>query len=308
MHYIIGIDGGGTKTQCVITNPDGEALFECKGDASNFIIFGTEKVSETIFNLVDRCRGELNISFSDIKAIVLGTAGAGRAADAERMVKAFTDYSLSKNITFNLFHVESDARIALEGACSGQPGSILISGTGSIIFGKDEEGNIHRAGGFGRQIGDEGSGYSVGRKGLAAVSKQFDGRGNHTLISKLLNDKFLIDSSEKLINEVYKNKFDIASAAPYVIEAAELGDAEALKIIEVETNELFLHIAAMKKKLKLPEFQIVFIGGLISRDNIYSKTLKRKLILRMPDVKVKEPDYSPAMGAVLLGKKLLSNL
>lgn len=306
MQYIIGIDGGGTKTHCIIANQEGEALFECYGNASNFMVLGTDKVSETIFGLAEKCRDELNISFSDISAIILGTAGAGRSADAERMEKSFLEYSKTKNISFNLFHVESDARIALEGAFSGKPGSILISGTGSIIFGKDEDGNIHRAGGFGRQIGDEGSGFSIGKKGLAAVSKSYDGRGSYSLISELIKEKFSIDSSEKLINEVYKNNFDIASAAPVVLQAADQGDAAALKIIEDESEELILHISAMKKKLRLPVFHIVFIGGIITHDNILSRTLKKKIILRMPDVKVKEPDYSPAMGAVLIGKELLT--
>ncbi len=306
MHYIIGIDGGGTKTHCVIANLEGESLYECSGEASNFLLIGTEKVSETVFNLIDKCRHELNISFSDIGAIILGTTGAGRKTDSERMEKAIIDYAAGKNISFNLFHVESDARIALEGAFSGKPGSILIAGTGSIIFGKDEDGEIHRAGGFGRLIGDEGSGYSIGQKGLAAVSKQFDGRGGRTIISNLVKEKFSLDSSENIINAVYKNNFDIASVAPVVFEAAKQGDSSALKIIDEESDELVLHILAMKKKLKLQEFQIAFLGSLIKGENIYARTLKKKIILRAPDVKIKEPEHSPAVGAVLIGKELLS--
>ncbi len=306
MRYIIGIDGGGTKTHCVIANQNGDTLFECRGEASNFLIIGTEKVSGTIFNLIEKCRNELSISFQDIQAIVLGTTGAGRKTDAEIMEKAFIEFAAGKNISFNLFHVESDARIALEGAFSGNAGSILIAGTGSIIFGKDEDGEIHRAGGYGRLIGDEGSGYSIGKKGLAAASKQFDGRGGYTLISEIIKEKFSLDTSEKIINAVYKNNFDIASIAPVVLEAAQKGDISALKIIDEESDELVLHILAMKKKLKLPEFQISFLGGLIKGENIYARTLKKKIILRAPDVKIKEPEHSPADGAVLIGKELLS--
>ena len=306
MQYIIGIDGGGTKTNCVIANLEGEALYECSGGAANFLLLGTEKVSETIFNLIENCRRELNISYRDIIAIILGTAGAGRLEDAERMEKAFIGFAAVKNVSFNLFQVESDARIALEGAFSGKPGSILIAGTGSIVFGKDEDGNVHRAGGFGKLIGDEGSGYSIGKKGLAAISKQFDGRGGHTLISDFIKEKLYIDSQEKLITEVYKNNFDIASFAQVVLEAAEKGDAAALRIIDEESDQLMLHISAIKKKMRLPEFQIVFTGSLIDNDNIYSRTLKKKIILRMPDIKVKKPEHSPAIGAVLIGKELLS--
>ncbi|MEO8398565.1 MAG: BadF/BadG/BcrA/BcrD ATPase family protein, partial [Ignavibacteriaceae bacterium] len=209
MKYLIGIDGGGTKTHCVITNHDGKILFECYGAASNFLIRGTEKVSETILNLIDECKNNLKINYSDIESILIGTTGAGRRSDAERLEEAFIRFSKSQGITFNNFRVESDARIALEGAFSGKPGSILIAGTGSIMFGKDSKGGVHRVGGFGRFIGDEGSGFSIGKKGLTAISKNFDGRGEQTLLTDLINEKFKIDSPGKLIIEIHKNNLDI---------------------------------------------------------------------------------------------------
>ncbi len=100
----------------------------------------------------------------------------------------------------------------MEGAFSGKPGCILIAGTGSILFGKDKNGLMHRNGGFGRIIGDEGSGHSIGRKGLSAVAKELDGRGKSTLITKMLNKKYNISSASDLIINVYKNNFDIASS------------------------------------------------------------------------------------------------
>ena len=306
MQYIIGIDGGGTKTQCAIADINGEIIYECTGGASNFISIGTEKVSQTILNLIDDCRKELNINFSDIQIVVLGTTGAGRRVDAERMEKAFNDYAANKNITFDHFHVESDARIALEGAFSGKPGCILISGTGSIIFAKSPDGKIHRAGGFGKLIGDEGSGFAIGRKGLAAASKQLDERGVHTQIAKLIREKFSIDSPEKLITEVYRNNLDIASAAPLVLDAAEQGDSAALKIIDEESDELLLHISAMVKNFKTGEINIAFIGSLISTENIFSRTLKKKIIMRYPEVKVRKPEHPPAAGAIIIGKTFLN--
>lgn len=307
MEYIIGMDGGGTKTHCLITNIEGEVLFDCTGGASNFLVIGTEKVSETLFNLIQSCKQHLEINFSDISAILLGTTGAGRRNDAEKLENAFKEFSKTRGTDLDCFHVESDARIALEGAFSGNPGSILIAGTGSIMFGKDSEGNIHRVGGFGRYLGDEGSGFVIGKKGLAVVSKEFDGRGIQTNISELVKEKFGIDSSEKLINEIYKNNFDIASVAPAVIEAAEQGDAIALKIIDDETDELLLHLSAMTKKLNQPIMNVSFIGGIITHDNIYSRTLRKKVTLRLPNVKIKEPENSPAFGAVLMAKVILKS-
>ena len=173
------------------------------------------------------------------------------------------------------------------------------------MFGKDASGEIHRVGGFGRYLGDEGSGYSIGKKGLVAVSKSFDGRGKHTLITKLANEKFNITSPEILITEIYKNNFDIASAAPLVLNAAEQNDEIALKIIEDETEELVLHLKAMAKKINQPILDVSFIGGIISNENIYSKTLLKKIAERLLHVNVKKPDHSPTVGAILMALQLI---
>jgi N-acetylglucosamine kinase-like BadF-type ATPase len=305
MNYLIGMDGGGTKTNCVITDPDGKVLHECTGGPSNFLILGTETVSESLLKLIDECLNKLNASYDDIGAVVIGTTGAGRRSDAEKLEKDFIQFAGFKGAGFKNFRVESDARIALEGAFSGKPGSILIAGTGSIMFGKDSRDNVIRAGGFGRTIGDEGSGYVLGRKALAAVSKEFDGRGAKTLITELLKEKFRIDSPEMLITEVYKNNFDIASAAPLVTEAAEEGDKTALQIVNEETDELIAHVRTMYKKINEKVMNLALIGSLLSGDNVYSEFFRRKLSEKMKNVNIKEPDYPPAMGAVLMAKKLI---
>ncbi len=307
MKYIIGMDGGGTKTHCVVTNPDGLILFECTGDGSNFLVKGTQRVSETIFSLIKESKEHLNVEYSDIAAVLIGTTGAGRRSDAEKLKHDFTIYSESAGVKFNLFEVESDARIALEGAFSGKPGSILIAGTGSIMFGKDSGGKIHRVGGFGRYLGDEGSGFIIGKKGLASVSKELDGRGKPTLITKLVNDKFEINSTETLINKIYKDNLDIASAAPLVLTAAEENDEAALEIIDEETEELILHIKAMIIKLNQHILNLAFIGGIITGENIYSKTLKRKIKEQLSNVNLMPPDFPPEIGAVIMAKNLLNN-
>jgi N-acetylglucosamine kinase-like BadF-type ATPase len=170
MHYIIGIDGGGTKTHCIVANTQGEILYECTGAASNLFVQGMEIVSETILSLIEKCKNQLNFSYSDVKIILLGTSGAGRKNDALKLEKTFVEYSSHHSIKLNYFKVESDAAIALEGAFSGKPGSILIAGTGSILFCKDNEGRTHRVGGFGKLLGDEGGGYAIGKKGLLLKS------------------------------------------------------------------------------------------------------------------------------------------
>ena len=305
MGYIIGMDGGGTKTRCAVSAPSGEIVYKTNGGSANFLIHGTEKVSENIFNLIEDCRDNLKIDHSVISAVLLGTAGAGRKKHAQKLEEDFNSYCLKKNIKIFFFHVESDARIALEGAFSGGPGCILIAGTGSIILGKDDAGNILRAGGFGRLIGDEGGGYSTGRKALQAVSKSFDNRAEGTLLKKLLETNFGINSPDTLITEVYEKNFDIAAVAPFVLQAAKQGDAAAVKIIDEETDELLLLVSSMLKRMSKNRIKLSLIGGLIDKENYFANKLRQKISSVFSEVELHKPDFAPEVGAVLLARELL---
>jgi N-acetylglucosamine kinase-like BadF-type ATPase len=306
MSYFIGIDGGGTKSTCVIADERLNVLAEFTGEPTNFLLLGTETVCVNLLSLIEECLDHAKLNYDDISATVLGTTGAGRRSDAEKMETAFVKYCAGKIIELKKFHVESDARAALEGAFSGNPGSILIAGTGSIMFGKDDRGDIHRTGGFGRFIGDEGSGYSISRKGLSAVARAFDGRGGKTLLTGMLAEQFSITTADELIIAVYRNNFEIPSAASLVLAAAEQNDPVSVRILEEESDELILHITTMADKLNVRPLNISFTGSLISHDNIFSRMLQRKIKDSSADVIIKNPDHSPAIGAVIYAKNYLA--
>ncbi|MBF8247713.1 MAG: putative N-acetylglucosamine kinase [Bacteroidetes bacterium] len=182
--YVVGIDGGGTKTAAVIADLRSTFAAEAKGPASNFQVIGVEKASEVLFAIVQECRRTVGCELEDIAFVLAGLTGAGRASDQKRMGEAFRSFSMKQGADFKNIRIESDARVALEGAFKGKPGIILIAGTGSIAFGKDLKGNICRVGGWGRTIGDEGGGYAIGRDGLNAVTRDLDGRGERTKLTK----------------------------------------------------------------------------------------------------------------------------
>lgn len=306
MKYLIGIDGGGTKTDCAIADLSGKIIQQSSGKPSNFLIIGVKETVRNIFALIEENIFALEGDFSDVKQIVIGVAGAGREEDAKLLEKGFKDFADEEGIHFKGVKVISDAHIALEGAFPDSAGCILIAGTGSILFGKDEKGVIHRVGGFGRLIGDEGSGYSIGRKALNAVSKSSDGRGEETLISELLNSKMNSGSANAIINKVYNEKLDVASVAKIVIEAAEEGDPIAEDILDEEADELVLHIRSLIEKFRTNILSVAFSGSLIDNENFYSDLLKRKIKSTLPNVKITQAVLSPIGGAILFAKKLSS--
>jgi Predicted N-acetylglucosamine kinase len=297
--YFIGLDGGGTKTDCIITDEHYNQLYSLKGGPLNLLSSPLSESSRAIIQLINSCLSKLNITLAHLDCIGIGVAGAGRIEDAEKLELNLKDL-LPHSIKLKVI---TDAEAALEGAFNGKPGCILISGTGSIILGKDQNGVIYRCGGFGKIIGDEGSGYMLGKKGLIAAVKEFDGRGEKSLITALLKDKYKIESGQDVINAVYKNNLDISGVAPLVLASAGNNDKVALEIINEETEELLFLISCMMKKLKKENIQISFVGKLINTINIFSNTLKNKLTDSYKLIKIKKPEYSPAMGAVFIAKK-----
>ncbi|MDP1676668.1 MAG: BadF/BadG/BcrA/BcrD ATPase family protein [Bacteroidota bacterium] len=308
--YIIGMDGGGTKTHAIIADANGKILKMHFAGPSNFQIMGVEKAAETIFSLIEICCESVNCEIKNVAAVACGLTGAGRIGDQKRMAEGLKKFAESKNAKLKNIIIESDARIALEGAFKGDAGIILIAGTGSIAFGKDSKGKVHRVGGWGRMLGDEGSGYFIGRLGLTAVTRHIDGRGEKTKLTSMIAKEFGLTDQTAIIDAVYKNNFDIASVAPLVLKAAEKKDSICFTIVETAVIDLAEHIrvAGLKiiphsaKKVKT-KIHVSLIGGLIANDTLISRLLKQYLAYNHPNMEIISPMASPAYGAVVMGMK-----
>ncbi|MCS7228840.1 MAG: BadF/BadG/BcrA/BcrD ATPase family protein [Candidatus Kryptonium sp.] len=306
--YLIGVDGGGTKTHGVIAEFDGQVIAEALGGSSNFQMLGVEPVSKLLIGLIYELINKAGCEVDDVKLVVLGLTGAGRQKDRDRIFNGLIEYASKENLKLPKLIIETDARIALEGAFAGGPGIILIAGTGSVMFAKDIEGKIHRIGGWGRFIGDEGSAFVIGREALRAVAKYVDGRGEKTILKDLIFEEFDLTDLMQIVSEIYSGKFDIGKVAPIVMKAVELGDEIARKILDNACEELFLHIKAMLNKAKFgKKVNLAFIGGVLQSDNYVSKRLKNMILSELPQINLIEPIHSPAYGAVIYGRNLIEN-
>lgn len=299
------MDGGATKTAALLSDLDGTIIAEETGGSSNPQVVGPDKAAEVIVGLVDKLCTKANVSSGQVLALVAGLAGAGRDGDKERVKNATIAEAKKRKATVGRVTIESDGRIALEGALKGRAGIILIAGTGSFSLAKDHKGGIHRAGGWGRVVGDEGSGFVIGRDGLNIVAKDMDGRGKATMLTKLIAENLGLSNQEKIINAVYRESFDVATVAPFVIQAAEQKDVECARILNKATFELTEHVRTLVNKIEetsrsRSKIPLSFIGSLISNDNIYSKILTQKITFSLPQITVIAPEAPPAFGAVLL--------
>jgi N-acetylglucosamine kinase-like BadF-type ATPase len=301
----LGADGGGTKTLGVLASDDGRELARARAGATNPNVVGVEQAAAHLVELMLACCAEAGVAPGDIRGAAFGLAGAGNPLLQEPLRAALQEESRRQGITLPPVEIHTDARIALEGAFAGGPGIIVIAGTGSAVLGKTPEGEIRLVGGWGRTVGDEGSGYYLGVEALRAVARMFDGRSAATSLRGILEREFGFDARAKIVNAVYQEGFAIPSLAPAVIEAAEGGDVVALEIVRRGADSLAEQVNAL-----VPRFPsgpgVVFVGGLIDHPGLPEGTLRRSLLALAPSVVVRSPLEEPASGAVRLAKHAFS--
>src|SRR5262249_18211345 len=161
--------------------------------------------------------------------------------------------------------VDNDARIALTGAIGFGGGVVVIAGTGSVAFGRNEEGAEVRAGGWGPIIGDEGSGYGIARAGVAAIMRAHDGRGPARKRAGVLKGRHDLNAEDRppVVDATTTQTDDIARFGKLVVEAAQDGDATAAAILEQGGRELGAAILAVARRLHMIQsaFPVAYVGG-----------------------------------------------
>jgi len=182
---------------------------------------------------------------------------------------------------------------------------VVSAGTGSIAIGRDAEGKLHRRGGYGWQMGDEGSGYAIGRAGLSALSRAADGRGPLTTLSTRLLAAARMEKFDELISwAVNANTSQVSALAPTVLEAAADGDVVAQGIVEYAARELCQLVRSL-----LPHFpeaepvRVALAGGILSPDRPL-RTLINQRLAEEPRCSVIAGTIEPALGALHMAESL----
>jgi glucosamine kinase len=298
---VLGVDGGGTKTTGLLAESTGSLLARGRGDGSNQNVIGIDSAARNLAGLIETLARTAGRPVAEIGSVVMGLAGAGAERDRQVLIEAIQARLHSMGLPSLPISIQTDARIALEGAFNGGPGVVAVAGTGSVVMGKAPDGTTLSIGGWGRVIGDEGSGYFIGLEALKAVSREIDGRGEAGRLRDVISSRFGLETRERIIPAVYREKFDIPSIAPAVLEAAEDGDRVALEILGRAAREFSPQVVTAVDRLGLQGGTgVVMIGGLIDHDTIYARMLASEIKKSSPAVDFRAPLSVPAHGALLL--------
>ncbi|HEY5611620.1 MAG TPA: BadF/BadG/BcrA/BcrD ATPase family protein, partial [Thermoanaerobaculia bacterium] len=181
MAYFLGVDGGASKTAALVTDEECNPLGSGRAGGSNHLRVGIEEATRNVERAVNSALVEAGIAIRQIEYAYCGIAGSDHIEHHQDVVEALKIFFPRGN-----FVVDTDARIALTAAVGFGSGVVVISGTGSVAFGRNAAGEEARAGGWGPTVGDEGSGYAIAREGLSAILRAHDGRGAPTKMTDLL--------------------------------------------------------------------------------------------------------------------------
>jgi len=310
MDYVLGIDGGGTTTVCVLMRGKDRVLGRGLAGASNYHNMGIEGAFNSIRLAVLQAISEAGVN-PEIRAICLGMAGVSRPEDFQvihnlvQQLQVPDCLPLKWSLHPNGLTICSDSEIALVAGTGHKHGIVAIAGTGSIVFGRNPQGQTKRVGGWGPLLGDDGSAYQIAVLGMRAALQSEDGLLGDTVLKQSLIECIGIKSIKDLVQSIDRSDWDIqniAALAPIVDRAAAAGDKVAKRIIDqavqsfveatrVAIETLFSYEAA---------FEVVTMGSVWQGQSGMRQQFESTIKVLAPNTRIILPQHESAYGAGLL--------
>jgi len=298
MKWMIGIDGGGTKTTAIAGDMAGGVLGRVEKGPANYQVIGLAAFQTLVGEIVAELSSACRLDRSDLQVISLGLAGVDRVRDRELIAAALGELKLGCPYVVN-----NDAVVALTAGLGKREGIVLVAGTGSIACGVNAQGGAIRAGGWGHIIGDEGSGYDIGRQALVRGVKAWEGRDKPTVLLAKIMEYIKVDSPDGVIGFVYHpagGKTAMAALSEVVAAAALEGDAVAREILVAAADALAGLVESVISR-GFPAGQVVPVctyGGVINHIPLIRQRIATQLAGKAQLVAA---DREPALGALQLG-------
>jgi N-acetylglucosamine kinase-like BadF-type ATPase len=304
MRFVLGLDGGGTKTDCVLMDERGAILGRSQAGPSNPLRVGFGAAIGAVKEAARRATAAAGVSENErALAICAGLAGAGPPDSAEK-IRAL----LAAEFSESQLRICTDVDLVLAGAGEG-PAVVLLAGTGSFAVGRNAAGETARSGGYGSQIGDEGSAYDIGRRAVLIAMYENDRTGNDSVLGqRLLRELGCHNWSEVKMraqmasDEVFPRLFSV------VASLGEAGDAAAQRILRAAAFDLasLAENVADRLKLRGARLYIAKTGGMMGRSKYLEAQLDERLRGAFASAEIGQLQVSPAEAAARLALQLAS--
>jgi len=302
--YYIAIDGGSTTSTGLLAQQNGPVLHRASAGCANYHLAGLRGTEKTLLTLIESLSSAAGVSPKEIEGFCFALSGVSRAEDFNAI-----ETLLRRHLMHKKSKIIPDFEAALLGGTSKEAAMVVVSGTGSVVFGRNRDGKTRKVCGHGHLIGDPGSGYDIGIRALRAIIAAGEGRGQKTKLPARVLDAISLKREEDIVPWLYSAddpKLAVARLAPTVLSVAEEGDKVAGEILRSSAGELadMATFAAGDLGLAAEPFDVVLSGGVFENSPQYFYLMKSVLSERIPEANPMRPENEPAFGALvaLLGR------
>jgi glucosamine kinase len=301
VRYLMGVDGGATKTLAAVLDLHSRELHLAHGGPSNEDAVGGKAAVEALLGTAEQAIERAGIDAAQLAAAVLAVAGTDTASIVRHVRAARSEAWI----------VVNDVVGAWATATGAGPGVAVISGTGSNVFGVGPGARAWRAGGWGHLLGDEGSGYWLGLQSIKAALRDRESSGPETALSQAAPAFFGVESAEALASLVYSKpltKGEIAAFATETAKLAEQGDEVARELFRRGAAELAEQIAAVIRRTGLDgadagPFPVGLIGSAFKAGAVFVEPLSEAVHATAPQAGIETVEMAPVGGSLLLAAR-----
>jgi glucosamine kinase len=297
---LLGVDVGGSHTAAAIARPDLLILGRADGPGAPMRSGDATTTAAVVAEVTTRAARAAAITLPVDKAVV-GAAGAGRALERRDLRNALAAHGLARSM-----EVVADGEIALAAAFGTEAGVLINAGTGSIAYARDRQGRLRRSGGYGWQFGDEGGGYWIGRRALAAAAKARDGAGDGTpLLARLLAALGLREFDELVRWTATATPSQVAALAPRVLAAAAGGDPAGRRIVADAAAELVTLVQVVEPMFPPDDpLLVATAGGMLQPESPLRDSFTTKLRAALPRARLHDVSVDAPLGALRLAAEM----
>ena len=295
--YLLGVDGGATKTLAGVLDLEEGTLHVGHGGPSNEDAVGPKAAVEALLGASDEAIEAAGIERGELGAAVLAVAGTNTDSIAGHVKQTRDDGWI----------VINDVVGAWATVNGGGPAVAAIAGTGSNVFGVGPGAHSWRTGGWGHLLGDEGSGYWLGNESIRAALRDRDGSGPPTRLGEVACALFKVDDIEELVTLVYSKpltKSDIAALAVETGNLADAGDDVARELYERAAELLGGQIATVIEQTGLSgAFPVGLIGSAYRAGEVFISPLRARVARSAPEAEIKRVEMAPVGGSLTLAAR-----
>lgn len=295
MKYYLGIDGGGTRTTAAVSDENGKVILKAVGKSINFYSVGMEKARENLKDVIYQIKN--NLGETEFESTFIGCSALDDEAEVKTINALCNGIINAKKIGMN-----SDVFVALASSGEDKCRVVAICGTGSIVTGIDESGNVKTKGGWGHIFGDEGSAYSIAVNSLKASAMLYD-EGQKTPLVKCAEEYFGVDDLRKAIDKIYSTETTKDVLADFAKKVAEIAEEDfvAKTVIINEAHFFSKTVLALLNEMRNCKLLSLY-GGVFQNNELFRNSFIEDIKEFHSDLKIEMLTLPPEEGALKIAR------